>query len=566
MKWYEINWQKANNEVKTIQKQIVEAYLQNNMLLLKKLQWKLIRSFACRALAVRKCVTNSGRKSPGVDGEIWDDHDKRWQAIEKLQLFSQNSKHYKAAPVKRVWIQKENGESRALGIPTMIDRAFQAMHLFATDPIVESQSDHHSYGFRQQRSPHNAIAKIWDLLNKENSPRWILDADIKGCFDNINHEFLLQVTPMCDLEVLEKWLKAGILEDGNPFPSEIGAPQGSIISPLLANIALNGLESITQSFPTRKMINGKRTNLKIHAIRFADDFIFTAEKEQFLFSVKEKITQFLAERGLWLNENKTQIINVNQGFTFLGFHISKQPRSRKRRNLRAKGKEIVTIKISKKNKLKFRYKIKRLLKSIKNPSQLITQLNPITRGWANYFKIHTHSTKDVRETGAWFWRKVWQWCRKKHRGRNAKWIARRYYRVDLKGKTKRKTASWLFSTPENRKSKLFDLQVQRISKLYLYRIPKDFNPYLQTTVNQTLYNNLLSNVSPSKKAIFKKQLGLCTICGESLFGEQEVEIDHKISKKSGGKNSLDNFQALHRICHQQKTNRDRKTDLYKIES
>ena len=188
-----------------------------------------------------------------------------------------------------------------MGIPTFTDRAMQCVHLMATDPLVECQSDSHSYGFRLGRSPHNAIAKIWDLLNKESSPNWILDADIKGCFDHIDHQFLLQATPMCDLELLEKWLKAGIMEDGHPFPSTLGVPQGGIISPLLANVALNGLESIREHYPRRKTENGVRFSSKINCIRFADDFIFTDENNRLLEDIEKRVVEFLSERGLALN-------------------------------------------------------------------------------------------------------------------------------------------------------------------------------------------------------------------------------------------------------------------------
>lgn len=277
-------------------------------------------------------MRSSGNKTPAVDRDLWNTHEKRYQAIKSLGQLTQNSKAYKPCRMKRISIAKPNGDKRPLGIPTITDRAMQSVDHIATDPIVECISDSNCYGFRKSRSPHNAIAKIWDLLNKDTSPKWILDADIKGCFDNINHDFLLQATPMCDLETLDKWLKAGLMDDRHPFPTTVGTPQGGIISPMLANVRLNGLESIKTQYLATVTEKGFRYSTKINCIRFADDFIFTAQNEKLSQEILEKVKDFLVPRGLSIHQEKTKIINISKGFDFLGFSITKHPRSRDRRN------------------------------------------------------------------------------------------------------------------------------------------------------------------------------------------------------------------------------------------
>lgn len=546
MKWHQIDWNRVNLDVITIQQQIVRAYMNHDHKMVLKLQWKLVRSFSCRAAAVRRVISNSGNKTPGVDGDLWNTHEKRYQAIKSLGSLTQNSKAYKPCRMKRIWIPKPNGDKRPLGIPTMTDRAMQSVHHMATDPIVECISDSNSYGFRKSRSPHNAMAKIWDLLNKDTSPKWILDADIKGCFDNINHDFLLQATPMCDLETLDKWLKAGLMDDGHPFPTTVGTPQGGIISPMLANVALNGLESIKTQYPARVTEKGFRYSTKINCIRFADDFIFTAQNEKLSQEILEKVKDFLVPRGLSIHQEKTKIINISKGFDFLGFSIRKHPRSRDRRNKKGVGKDILVIKPTKKNCDKFRRKVKLILKSTRNPKELITKLNPISRGWSNYFRIHTHSTKVIREIGAWLWRKTWNWARKKHPTKNARWIAKTYYKVNFIGCSKGRV--WDFRS-KGSYAVLFMMQVKPMKELYKLRITKQVNPYL----TKIPVNKDTTLLSPTKRIIYARQGYTCLTCGGPLIGEERVELDHIISKKEGGSDDINNIQALHKICHQQKT-------------
>ena len=305
-----------------------------------------------RSIAVRRVATNTGGKTPGVDGVVWGTPTKRYSTIAELREAINYPKRYKASPVKRIYIPKENKtELRPLGIPTMIDRAVQATYHLALDPIVEEQSDPNSYGFRKYRSTNNAIARLRSLLDKTVSPRWILDADVAKCFDTISHDFLLKNTLICDLSVLEQWLISGVLEGREISKINVGTPQGGIISPLLCNITLNGIETAT------KQPRGKDGRLKVHLTRYADDFVVTGKTESILTQqVKPAIAEFLDARGLKFKESKTQTVNIAEGFDFLGFNIQRKPWSHKL-NQPSNQESVLIIKPKRKNLQKVRDKI-----------------------------------------------------------------------------------------------------------------------------------------------------------------------------------------------------------------
>jgi RNA-directed DNA polymerase len=220
--------------------------------------------------------------------------------------------------LKRVYIPKKNTkEMRALAIPTIIDRGVQAIYHFGIDPVVETHSDPNSFGFRKYRSTHDAITAIRSLMDKESHPKWILEADISKCFDRIDHDFLMKHTPICHKKVLVQWLKSGVMEELNFTDTIEGTPQGGIISPTLCNIALNGLEKqIANANPKKKGISSG-----VHLIRYADDMIITSKSQETALKNKLILENFLKERGLQLNETKTLITHIKEGFDFLGFNI-----------------------------------------------------------------------------------------------------------------------------------------------------------------------------------------------------------------------------------------------------
>ena len=257
--WSSIDWNKARAYVKKLQMRIVKAQQEGHYSKVKTLQWLLTHSFYAKALAVKRVTSNRGKNTAGVDHELWLTPEAKFKAISKLKR-----RGYRPQPLKRVYIPKKNGKLRPLSIPTMTDRAMQTLYKFALEPLAETYGDPNSYGFRIGRSTHDAIEQCFTDLNKGKSPEWILEGDIKGCFDHISHEWLMENIPM-DTQVLQKWLKCGFVDTKRLFPTEEGTPQGGAISPTLMNMTLDGLERLLKGrLPTRQHFNGNKGWVIVH--------------------------------------------------------------------------------------------------------------------------------------------------------------------------------------------------------------------------------------------------------------------------------------------------------------
>ncbi|MCB1111027.1 MAG: group II intron reverse transcriptase/maturase, partial [Chlamydiia bacterium] len=325
----------------------------------KALQWLLTHSFYAKLLAVRRVTQNKGKNTPGVDRVIWRTPNQKMKAVNALQR-----RGYKASPLRRIHIPKKNGKLRPLGIPSMVDRAQQALHLLALEPAAEILADKNSYGFRPKRSIHDAIQQCFIVLSKKQAPQWILEGDIKSCFDKISHEWMLN-NIMMDRSILLQRLKAGFIEKDIFHRTTEGTPQGGIASPVLANITLDGLEKAIKSISTK--------GDKINFVRYADDFICTAATKEVLEQkVQPVIINFLKERGLELSLEKTKITHINVGFDFLGFNLRKY-------------EDKLLIKPAKKGIKAFLDNIRDTIKSMRGckTSDLISALNPKIKGWAN---------------------------------------------------------------------------------------------------------------------------------------------------------------------------------------
>ena len=314
--WHQIDWEQVHHTVRRLQVRIVKATQAGRWGKVKALQRLLTRSFSGKALAVRRVTENQGKRTPGVDGETWDTPAKKASALGTLR-----QRGYRPRPLRRVSIPKSNGKLRPLGIPTMRDRAMQALYLLALDPIAETTADPNSYGFRTGRSTADAIEQCFTVLSRGDRAQWVLEGDIKACFDRISHDWLLAHIPI-ERTILQKWLSAGYMERHVFHPTEAGTPQGGIISPVLANLTLDGIErELRARYPAKSL---KARQAKVNFVRYADDFVVTGRSKEVLETeVKPLIERFLRERGLELSQEKTSITHIEQGFDFLGQTIGK---------------------------------------------------------------------------------------------------------------------------------------------------------------------------------------------------------------------------------------------------
>src|SRR5437763_3344887 len=297
-------------------------------------------------------------------------------------------------------------------------RAMQALYLLALDPVAETTADQNSYGFRPHRSTADALEQCFCALGKQKSAQWRLEGDIAGCFDAISHEWLLTHIPM-EKAILKEWLKAGYLEQSILHPTEAGTPQGGIISPVLANMTLDGLESmLMQHYPKVKTARGTLVNF----VRYADDFLVTGRTKELLEQeVKPLIEKFLRERGLQLSPEKTLITHIEDGFDFLGQNVRKYKTGKRHKLL---------IKPSKKNVAAFLEKVRDIVKANKPlpAAKLIAKLNPIIRGWANYHR-HVVSKKVFSSVDEMIYQTLKRWINRRHPRKTEAWKAKKYFKT-----------------------------------------------------------------------------------------------------------------------------------------
>jgi len=533
--WHSIDWAECHRRVKRLQARIVQATEGGRWGKVKALQWLLTHSFSGKALAVKRVTENKGKKTPGVDGETWSTPGAKTDAMMSLRR-----KGYQPQPLRRVYIPKSNGKRRPLGIPTMTDRAMQALHLLALDPVSETTADRNSYGFRKARSAHDALEQCFTALGKPSkSAQWVLDADIKGCFDNIDHDRMLTLIPT-DTQVLRKWLKAGYVERASLFPTEVGTPQGGIISPTLANMVLDGLEHrLADRIRQRKTTNGKVVyNPKINLIRYADDFVVTGDSPETLANAKEVAVEFLAERGLELSPEKTRIVHLSEGFNFLG------------QNVRLYGDKVL-IKPSKEAQAKIYDKIRGIVRRNKSIEQrdLIRMLNPVIQGWVNY---HRHAVSSVvfSRLDHLVWKLLWQWAKRRHRGKSRTWIKQRYWRV-------RGSRTWTFAT-----TVVIDDKPRTLSLVYATDTPirrhvkvrAEVNPYSPRWEDYLVERHVQQGVNSLNGRgrllyLWLSQYGRCPECGEPITRESGWAVHHVQRKIDGGSELVSNLQLLHPNCH-----------------
>jgi RNA-directed DNA polymerase len=401
--WDSIDWSAVQQLVRGLQVRIAKATQAGKHRRANALQWLMTHSWSARLLAVRRVTTNRGAHTPGVDNVIWRTDKQKLQAADNL-----NRHGYKPSPLRRLYIPKKNGKLRPLSIPTLHDRAMQALHALGLAPIAETLADPNSYGFREGRRCADALEHVHIALSRKNSAPWVLEGDIRACFDEISHEWILQHVPM-DKRILRQWLKAGYWEKGQLFPTDKGTPQGGIISPILANLTLDGMqEAIGQSV--------RRKGDKVNFVRYADDFIGTGATREILEQkVKPAATVFLQPRGLELSEQKTVITSVTEGFNFLGHTVRKF------------GDKLLTFP-AKSNVQALRDKIRLCIQSALGLSQeaLLRKLNPLLRGWANYYR-NGAAKRTFEKLDYYVSDQLWRWAKRRHPNKSVSWRKQRYF-------------------------------------------------------------------------------------------------------------------------------------------
>jgi RNA-directed DNA polymerase len=532
--WHAINWPQAHRIVRRLQARIVQATQAGRWGKVKALQRLLTRSFSAKAMAVRRVTENPGKHTPGVDGATWNTPAQKAAAVQALRR-----RGYQPQPLRRVTIPKRgSAKRRPLGIPAMLDRAMQTLYLLALDPSAEVTSDPNSYGFRCERSPADAIAQCFIVLSNRSAPQWILDGDIRSCFDEISHDWLLAHVPM-DTALLRKWLKAGFIEKHALHPTEAGTPQGGPLSPMAANLTLNGLEPLLRArFPPTRQTSTTKVNL----VRFADDFIITgASREVLEDEVKPLVESFLRERGLSLSPEKTVITHIAAGFDFLGQHVRKYD-----------GK--LLIKPSKKSVMALLTQVRALVKANRQAKvgNLICQLNPLLRGWAQYHR-HVVSKETFAAVDAAVFRVIWQWAKRRHPKKNARWVRERYFRTQGRRR-------WVFTgevadtTGALRTVRLFSalrVPIQRHVKVRAEANPYDpvWELYFEQRHGMTLKQSLAGNQRFG--SLWGEQAGQCPICRQWITLQTGWHIHHPVWRSHGGSDRADNQVLLHPNCHRQ---------------
>lgn len=559
--WNGVPWRRVFMFVRKLQKRIYSASKANDMRKIRRLQKMLVRSYSAKLLAVRRVTQdNTGKKTAGVDGV------KSLTPAQRLVLAQQIRIGSGSSPIRRVWIPKPGKlEKRPLGIPVMRDRALQALMKMALEPEWEARFETNSYGFRPGRSCHDAMRSIVNGIQKK--AKYVLDADIAKCFDRIDQQALLDKLKLKGSfrAQIKSWLKAGVLDDGNFFATEMGTPQGGIISPLLANIALHGMELRLKEYvstikllnPSGKQYSANRREGTLNVIRYADDFVVMHERLDIVLKCKEIISEFLAGMGLELSPTKTRITHTltlteqekedfgveKPGFQFLGFEVRQFYSKYKSAYVNGQALGYHTMITPSNDKV---YEHIRLLGGIirkkKSLSQieLIRLLNPMISAWRNYFGVsHALQAGILQKMDHLLYLKLRAWAKRKG-------VVGKGYWKQVGDRL------WVFG-PKNSKIQLATYAEHKHSLNDYVKVKGDASPFDGNEIYWVTRLGKNPKFSATISKLLKRQEGRCNMCKLYFNNSDVFEIDHIIPRSRGGKEEMGNIQLLHRHCHDTKT-------------
>jgi RNA-directed DNA polymerase len=532
--WDGVNWRKVQRAVRNLRQRIFRASQHGDLRRVHTLQKLMLRSYSNTLASVRRVTQqNAGRSTPGVDKVVVKTAEARGRLVDLLSTVQP----WRAQPARRVYIPKANGKLRPLGIPTMLDRCLQARVKNALEPFWEARFEETSYGFRPGRGCHDAIAKIFLLANSKGRKRWVVDADIKGCFDNVSHDHILAaIGSFPARELIKQWLKAGYMDHGVFHDTPTGTGQGAVISPLLANVALHGMEDAL-GVRRRKAggISGPRA-----VVRYADDFCVFCETEDDARAVVTTLDAWLAARGLVLSRDKTRVVQLDAGFDFLGFTIRQFP------SAQSKTGRKVRITPSTASSKAIRSKVGAVWKRQAGTpvSATIRALNPIIRGWANYFRVSIAS-RVFSSLDNWMFLKATRWVNRTHPHQSNAWRKARYWgrfhptRAD----------AWVFGNKDNG-AYLLKFKWFRIERHIIVRGTSSPDAPSLRAYWADRQRAKARRLTPSRQRIAAQQEHVCSVCGDTLFNDEELQVHHKLSRAQGGTDAYTNLELVHYYCHQ----------------
>ena len=543
--WDCVDWRKANRIVRNLRQRIFRASREGNHRTVQSLQKLMLRCASNRLLSVRRVTQiNAGKYTPGVDQVVVKTPAARGKLVDDLSSYQP----WRAKPARRVYIPKANDKLRPLGIPVVTDRCIQAMVKQALEPAWEAQFEGSSYGFRPGRSCHDAMSRIYQIAKSTGTKPWVIDADIVGAFDHIDHEHLLRtIGPVPGRELIRQWLKAGYVEDGVVHDTPAGTPQGGVISPLLANIALHGMEQALGANQHRR--RGARPSRGV--VRYADDFVVFCETREDAEACIRLLTDWLKERGLALSGEKTRIVHLTEGFDFLGFTVRRYQTQTTRSGYKLR------ITPSKASGAKLRDRLKAEWNALRgnDAETVVRRLNPIIKGWANYFRPQL-ATKTFHNLDHWMFGRAQRYTRWQHPRKSWAWCKARYWgRLNPK-----RNDTWVFGNKQTgRYLQKFSWTGSKRHILVRGTSSPD-DPDLQRYWQQRNKTGALL-LRPSDAKIARAQDMRCPVCKESLFNGEETHKHHHQPKALGGTDEYRNLVLVHRYCHQQLTRQQRDLGL-----